>query len=65
MGKYMLNTRYCQSVLTGEVAPAKKSWLAAAGTWKKVTMELGGKISFWSYFDDADSIEAVTGAIDR
>jgi betaine-aldehyde dehydrogenase len=48
--------------LTGEVGTGKKVMADAAGTLKKVTMELGGK-SPLIVFDDADLANAVAGAL--
>jgi betaine-aldehyde dehydrogenase len=48
--------------LTGEVGTGKKVMADAAGTLKKVTMELGGK-SPLIVFDDADVTNAVSGAL--
>ena len=49
--------------LTGEVSTGRKVMAAAAGTLKRVTMELGGK-SPLVLFDDCDLDSAVQGAID-
>lgn len=63
VGNYMVEHPAIAKVsLTGEVGTGKKVMAAAAGTLKKVTMELGGK-SPLIVFDDADIDEAVTGAM--
>ncbi len=49
--------------LTGEVATGREVMAAAAGTLKRVTMELGGK-SPLLIFEDCDLEAAVQGAID-
>ncbi len=48
--------------VTGSVATGKKVMQTAAGTLKRVTMELGGK-SPLLVFDDADLEQAVSGAM--
>ncbi|MGO4893687.1 betaine-aldehyde dehydrogenase [Flavobacterium sp. W21_SRS_FM6] len=63
VGQYLVQHAAIAKVsLTGEVGTGKKVMAAAAGTLKKVTMELGGK-SPLIVFDDADIDEAVTGAM--
>lgn len=63
VGNYLVQHPAIAKVsLTGEVGTGKKVMAAAAGTLKKVTMELGGK-SPLIIFDDADIDEAVTAAM--
>jgi betaine-aldehyde dehydrogenase len=63
VGNYLVEHPAIAKVsLTGEVGTGKKVMAAAAGTLKKVTMELGGK-SPLIVFEDADIDEAVTAAM--